>query len=73
MDGNREPDEAEEKVEHDDEHGEAEHALVPFWREVIDRDGHHQHRFGGAPDECPPFYVVVSDTARKVNLPYGEL
>ena len=40
VDGDREPDEAEEKVEHEDEHREAEYALVPFWREVIDRDRH---------------------------------
>jgi hypothetical protein len=36
--GNREPDEAEEKVEHEDKDRKAEHALVPFRREVIDRD-----------------------------------
>jgi hypothetical protein len=73
VDGNREPDEAEEKVEHEDEHREAEHALVPFWREVIDRDRHDQHYFGDTPDECPPFNVVVCNTTRKVDPPYGEL
>ena len=36
--GNREPDKAEEKVEHDDEEREAEHGLVPLRREVVDRD-----------------------------------
>lgn len=38
MDSNREPDKAEEEVEHENKHREAEHALVPLWREVIDRD-----------------------------------
>ena len=41
VNGNREPDEAEEKVEHEDEHRETEHALIPFWREVVDCDRHH--------------------------------
>jgi hypothetical protein len=45
VDGDREPDEAEEKVKHENEHREAEHALVPFWREVIDRDRDYQHQF----------------------------
>ena len=71
--GNREPDEAEEKVEHEDKDREAEDALVPIRREVIDRDGYDQHQFGDSPDECSPFDVVVSGTTRKVDLPYGEL
>ena len=73
MHGNREPDEAEEKVEHEDEDREAEHALVPFRREVVDRDRYDQHHFGDTPDECSPFNVVVSDTTGKVDPPYGEL
>jgi hypothetical protein len=39
VDGNGKPDKTEEKVEHDDEERETEHALVPFRREVVDRDG----------------------------------
>ena len=71
--GNREPDEAEEKVEHEDEDREAEDALVPFRWEVVDRDGHDQHQFGDAPDERPPFDVVISSTTGKVDPPYWEL
>jgi hypothetical protein len=73
MHGNREPDEAEEKVEHEDKDREAEDALVPIRREVIDRDGYDQHQFGDSPDECSPFDVVVSGTTGKVDLPYSEL
>jgi len=71
--GDREPDEAEEKVEHEDEDREAEHALVPLWREVVDRDRYEQHQFGDAPDECSPSDVAVPDATGKVNPPYGEL
>jgi hypothetical protein len=71
--GNREPDEAEEKIEHEDKDREAEHALVPFRREVIDRDRYDQHHFGDTPDECSPSNVVVSGTTGKVDPPYGEL
>ena len=73
MHGNREPDEAEEKVEHEDKDREAEHTLVPLWREVIDRDRYDQHQFGDTPDECSPFNVVVSNTTGEVDSPYGEL
>ena len=73
MHSDREPDEAEEKVEHEDEDREAEHAFVPFRREVIDRDGYDQHQFGDTPDECSPFDVFVCDTTGKVDPPYGEL
>jgi len=38
VDGNREPDEAEKKVKHQDEEHEAEHSLVPPRGDVIDRD-----------------------------------
>jgi len=73
VDGDREPDEAEKKVEHDDEERETEHCLVPPRREVIDPDRYNQHCLGDSPDECPPFDVTVADPARKVNLPYGKL
>ena len=73
MDGNREPDEAEEKVEQEDEDREAEDALVPFRREVIDRDRYDQHQFGDGPDERSPFDVAISGTTGKVNVPYCEL
>jgi len=73
VDSDREPDEAEEKVEHDDEERETEHCLVPPRREVIDPDRYNQHCLGDSPDERPPFDVIVADPARKVNLPYGKL
>ena len=73
MHGNWEPDEAEEKVEHEDKDREAEHALVPFRWEVIDRDGYDQHHFRDTPDECSPSNVVVSDTTGKVDAPYDKL
>ena len=73
VDGDREPDEAEEKVEHQDEEREAEHGLVPPRGEVIDRDRHEQHEFGDGPDERTPFDVIVPDAAGKVDLPYGKL
>jgi hypothetical protein len=73
VNGDGEPDEAEEKVEHDDEEREAKHGLVPLRREIIDRDRQDQHEFGDAPDECAPFHVIVADTTRKVNPPYSKL
>jgi len=73
VDGDREPDEAEEKVEHHDEEREAEHGLVPPRWEIIDRDRQAQHEFGDAPDQRPPFHVIVADATREVNLPYGKL
>jgi len=73
VDGDREPDEAEEKIEHQDEEREAEHGLVPPRREIIDRDRHEQHEFGDGPDERTPFDVIVPDAAGKVDFPYGKL
>ena len=73
MDGDREPDEAEEKVEHHDEERKAEHDLVPLRRELIDRDRQEHPEFGDAPDERPPFQVLVADATREVNLPNGKL
>jgi hypothetical protein len=73
VDGDREPDEAEEKIEHQDEEREAEHALVPPRGEVIDRDRHEQHEFGDGPDERTPFDIIVPNAAGKVDLPHGKL
>jgi hypothetical protein len=73
VDSDREPDEAEEKVEHDNKERETKHCLVPPRREVINRDRYNQHRLGDSPDERPPFDVIVADPTRKVNLPYGKL
>ena len=71
--GDRKPDEAKEKVEHDNEERKAEHSLVPLCREVISRDRHEQHGLGDRPDERAPFDVLVSDATGKVDPPNGEL
>ena len=73
MHGDGKPDKAEEKVEHDDEKREAEHGLVPLWREVVDRNRQDQHDLRDPPDERAPFDVVVSGATGEVDLPNGEL
>ena len=73
MHGDRKPDEAEEKVEHDDEEREAEHGLIPLRREVVDSDRQEQHDLGDPPNERAPFDVIVSSATGKVDLPNGEL
>ena len=73
MHGDRKPDEAEEKVEHQDEEREAEHGLVPLWREVVDRDRQDQQDLRDHPDKGAPLDVVVRNATGKVDLPNGEL
>ena len=73
MHGDGKPDKAEEKVEHYDEKREAEHCLVPLWREVIDHNRRDQHDLRDPPDKRAPFDVVISGTTGEVNLPNGEL
>ena len=72
-DTDREPDDAQQEVDHVQQHGNAEYSAVPPGRQVIDGDRAEQNTFGDDPDEGPPFDVVVTHATREVDLPDCKL
>lgn len=69
----RQPDQAEEEIEHHEADRKLEHGRIQPRREVVDSDGNDEHPFGDSPDDCSPLYVRVVHAAGELNLPDVEL
>jgi hypothetical protein len=67
------PNDAEQKVKHNNADRKLENGGIQFRRKVIYGDRNNEQDLGESPDKSPPFNVVRVGTARKVYLIDNEL
>ena len=71
MNGDRQPDEVEDKVEKDDKGGNPKDCLVSLWVEVVHADGNEEKGFGDDPLNSAKFDII--DIGGKVKAKDGDL